>query len=251
MERLAAPRRPDDARVHRPRHRRAGDQPGLHPAAGLLEELRNASSRASARPPNSPGRRSWRSAAAVSIWTPSAPPPSRSAGNFSVAAHSLRSTGGLERIMDFIFLGAGSANGYDALGHFLRTEGLGNDLPDLRARLPPPACSAKLSTSSGLDRPRAPRRARSRIPARTSLVMARTLAVLKGATPAQALASYPGSAPARERARRARERRAKRARGPARRRCERRHHLLHARGGRLERRRDAPQLPPGELSDAR
>ena len=25
--------------------------------------------------------------------------------------------------MDFIFLGAGSTNGYDALGHFLRTEG--------------------------------------------------------------------------------------------------------------------------------
>ena len=27
--------------------------------------------------------------------------------------------------MDFIFLGAGAANGYDALGHFLRTEGVG------------------------------------------------------------------------------------------------------------------------------
>ena len=33
------------------------------------------------------------------------------------------------------------------------------------------------------------------MPADTSLVMARTLAVLKGATPAQALAKYPGSAP--------------------------------------------------------
>ena len=38
---------------------------------------------------------------------------------------SLKQTGGLERIMDFIFLGAGAANGYDALGHFLRTEGVG------------------------------------------------------------------------------------------------------------------------------
>ncbi len=26
-------------------------------------------------------------------------------------------------MLDFIFLGAGTANGYDALGHFLRTEG--------------------------------------------------------------------------------------------------------------------------------
>ncbi len=85
----------------------------------------------------------------------------------------------------------------------------------------------------------------------TSLVMARTLAVLKGATPAQALAKYPGSAPG-----------AGRALGPGRPvaragpaaqpggRRERRHHLLHALGGRLRRRRDAPQLPPRQLSDA-
>ncbi len=37
---------------------------------------------------------------------------------------SLRGTGGLERIMDFIFLGANTANGYDSLGHFLRAEGV-------------------------------------------------------------------------------------------------------------------------------
>ena len=35
---------------------------------------------------------------------------------------SLRSTGGLERFMDFVFLGSGSVNGYDSLGHFLRTD---------------------------------------------------------------------------------------------------------------------------------
>ena len=29
--------------------------------------------------------------------------------------------------MDFIFLGAGAANGYDSLGHFLRTEGVGGN----------------------------------------------------------------------------------------------------------------------------
>ncbi len=52
--------------------------------------------------------------------------------NFSQLFESLRNTGGLERIMDFIFLGTGSANGYDALGHFLRAEGVGNALPRIR-----------------------------------------------------------------------------------------------------------------------
>ena len=81
---------------------------------------------------------------------------------------SLRSTGGLERIMDFIFLGAGSANGYDALGHFLRTEGLGTIC--LTYAITPAVRRAAPNCPQGrLDVPRAPRRprrARSRIPAR-------------------------------------------------------------------------------------
>ena len=44
------------------------------------------------------------------------------ATNFSGLLTSLKSTGGLERLLDFIYLGAGSINGYDALGHFLRAE---------------------------------------------------------------------------------------------------------------------------------
>jgi len=47
------------------------------------------------------------------------------ATNLAGLLTSLRGTGGLERIMDFIFLGAGTANGYDKLGHFLRSEGVG------------------------------------------------------------------------------------------------------------------------------
>ncbi len=39
---------------------------------------------------------------------------------------SLRDTGGLERLLDFIFVGAGDTNGYDALGHFLRAELVAN-----------------------------------------------------------------------------------------------------------------------------
>ena len=113
------------------------------------------------------------------------------AGNFSTLLSSLRSTGGLERIMDFIFLGAGSANGYDALGHFLRTEGLGTIC--LKYQLTPaPGCSANLNSTTGTT---ATASAVSKA-STTSLVMDRTLAVLKGDTPAEALAAYPGSVPA-------------------------------------------------------
>ncbi len=61
---------------------------------------------------------------------------------------SLRNTGGLERIMDFIFLGTGAANGYDALGHFLRAEGRRQRVPrptqssSPRSRTAAASCSA-------------------------------------------------------------------------------------------------------------
>jgi phospholipid/cholesterol/gamma-HCH transport system substrate-binding protein len=111
-------------------------------------------------------------------------------GSLSELFTSLRDTGGLERLMDFIFLGAGTTNGYDALGHFLRAEGIGTTCLTY-AVTPAPGCSAKLfsttgssTTESGASASRA---------GTTSLVMERTLAVLKGATPAQAIAKYPGS----------------------------------------------------------
>jgi phospholipid/cholesterol/gamma-HCH transport system substrate-binding protein len=119
--------------------------------------------------------------------------------NFSKLLTSLRETGGLERIMDFIFLGTGSANGYDALGHFLRAEGVANGclaytvVPSTDA-----GCRRKLFSGSG----NAPASASASAAAAksastldsdgTSVLMARTLAVLKGATPAQAIAQYPG-----------------------------------------------------------
>ncbi len=115
-------------------------------------------------------------------------------GNLSELFTSLRNTGGLERLMDFIFLGANAANGYDALGHFLRTEGVGTPCVTYAIKVQVSGCSGKLfasgSSSSGSSASAA-----AIEPGTTSLVMARTLAVLKGATPAQALAKYPGSAP--------------------------------------------------------
>jgi phospholipid/cholesterol/gamma-HCH transport system substrate-binding protein len=108
--------------------------------------------------------------------------------NLAELLTSLRSTGGLERLMDFIFLGAGSSNGYDALGHFLRTEGIGNACISYSI-FPVSGCGAKLFSTAGATGSAA--RA-SAIPPGTSVVMARTLAVLKGATPAEATARYPG-----------------------------------------------------------
>jgi ABC-type transporter Mla subunit MlaD len=122
--------------------------------------------------------------------------------NFSELLTSLRDTGGLERLMDFIFLGASSSNGYDALGHFLRSEALAAACVTYTVT-PAPSCgSEKLfnnppgssSSSSGTSASAASLR-RAPIPRETSLVMARTLAVLKGATPAQAIAKYPGATP--------------------------------------------------------
>jgi phospholipid/cholesterol/gamma-HCH transport system substrate-binding protein len=110
--------------------------------------------------------------------------------NLSALLESLKGTGGLERLLDFIFLGAGASNGYDELGHFLRTEGVGNLC--LKYYIEPSNCSRHLfnkgTAPSGTATVAGGKEG-------TSLVMARTLAVVEGATPAQAIAKYPGSAP--------------------------------------------------------
>jgi ABC-type transporter Mla subunit MlaD len=106
---------------------------------------------------------------------------------------SLRSTGGLERILDFIFLGAGSTNGYDALGHFLRSEVVGTACLTYAVTTASACANAKLFNTSPSSAGSAATAAASRPSKGTSVVMARTLAVLKGATPAEATAKYPGA----------------------------------------------------------
>jgi ABC-type transporter Mla subunit MlaD len=114
-------------------------------------------------------------------------------GSLSELLESLRNTGGLERLMDFIFLGTGSANGYDALGHFLRAEAVGNGcLTYTIAPSPVAGCRRHFFSNSSSATASAASKSE---PGTIGLVMARTLAVLKGATPAQALAKYPGSSP--------------------------------------------------------
>jgi ABC-type transporter Mla subunit MlaD len=111
------------------------------------------------------------------------------ADNFSELLTSLRNTGGLERLLDLIFLGGGSLNGYDSLGHFVRAEILGKNCVGYKV-VPQGGCSANFVKGAEGS---ATASAASASP--TSLVMDRTLAVLNGATPAQAIAKYPGSVP--------------------------------------------------------
>jgi ABC-type transporter Mla subunit MlaD len=120
--------------------------------------------------------------------------------NASELLTSLRSSGGLERILDFIFLGAGAANGYDALGHFLRAEAVGNGCLTYAIVAESKCASSKLFNTTGKESAEASSTsATSATSARIasaneSVTMARTLAVLKGATPAEAIAKYPGAA---------------------------------------------------------
>ncbi len=98
---------------------------------------------------------------------------------------SLKQTGGLERVMDFIFLGAGAANGYDALGHFLRTEGVAGICVKYQPEQTS-GCNRHVGTSGEASATKAS------IGSGANLQMLRTIAVINGATPAQAIAQYPG-----------------------------------------------------------
>jgi phospholipid/cholesterol/gamma-HCH transport system substrate-binding protein len=102
---------------------------------------------------------------------------------------SLRDTGGLERLMDFIFLGTTSANGYDALGHFLRTEGVATPCLTYATKFTS-LCIRKLGNT--VETPTGKAAFASAARSSKDVVMARTLAVLGGESPAQAIAEYPG-----------------------------------------------------------
>jgi phospholipid/cholesterol/gamma-HCH transport system substrate-binding protein len=115
------------------------------------------------------------------------------AGNFSELLTNLRSTGGLERLLDFIYLGSGSINGYDALGHFLRAEIFASLCLTYSVTTSPACTTGKFVGTSASSAKASTAKASS-----TSLVMKRTLAVLQGMTPAQAIAKYPGSIAAEE-----------------------------------------------------
>lgn len=110
------------------------------------------------------------------------------AENAAGLTSSVRDTGGIERLVDTIFNSSGAINGYDALGHFLRGILVVN-VCQTYAITPIQGCNSRFSTGSTTA-------TKSSVPgssATTELVMQRTLAVLQGATPAQAIARYPGT----------------------------------------------------------
>lgn len=108
------------------------------------------------------------------------------AGNLSSFLKSFRETGGLERFLDFIYMGAGVENGYDALGHFLRAE----IVPSSNCLSYATKASPCVGRFTGGSAARAS--AASAAAGGQSVTMARTLAVLEGMSPAQAIAKYPG-----------------------------------------------------------
>jgi ABC-type transporter Mla subunit MlaD len=55
------------------------------------------------------------------------------ANNLSSLLTNVKETGGIERLMDFIFLAAGATNGYNSLGHFLRADLLSTACVSYRA----------------------------------------------------------------------------------------------------------------------
>jgi phospholipid/cholesterol/gamma-HCH transport system substrate-binding protein len=113
------------------------------------------------------------------------------AKNLAGLLRSFKNTGGIERLMDFIFLGAGSSNGYDALGHFLRAEPVAENCIAYKVK-PETGCSANFIKEEKEEGAKSAS-AHGASARAASTVMARTLAVLEGKTAAQATAEFPGS----------------------------------------------------------
>ncbi len=112
------------------------------------------------------------------------------AKNFSELFSSLRATGGLERLLDFIFMGAGSVNGYNSLGHFARAVAVAKTCVGYKIALVP-ECRSNFVTGAATESASA--QTASAQASDTTLAMARVDAMLKGATLSQAMAEYPGS----------------------------------------------------------
>ncbi len=109
------------------------------------------------------------------------------ASNFAGLLTSVRSTGGLERLLDLIFLGANNANGYNRLGHFVRAAGVGKKCA-FYAVTAVPECSANFVNVGAAATTANAASTRSG----ETVAMARVEAIAHGATVAQALARYPG-----------------------------------------------------------
>ena len=132
---------------------RARHQQDLHEHPRPSRPARKSSSKTSARPQSSRAPRWWPPSRCWRGSRSSATRPCRRRPTSRACSASFRNTGGLERLLDFIFLGTGAANGYDALGHFLRTEGLGTICTEYKTA-PTSSCARKLFEPADPDRHR-------------------------------------------------------------------------------------------------
>ena len=122
------------------------------------------------------------------------------AKNLDAVTTSLQSTGGIQRLMDFIFYQVAATNGFDSIGHFLRTELLVNTCSTYSVQ-PVAGCNANFHSASASSA------AATAASASGDPALERTARVLAGASPKQVIAS--------ERARRAASRRSSALKLPA------------------------------------
>ncbi|HXB63674.1 MAG TPA: MlaD family protein [Solirubrobacteraceae bacterium] len=114
------------------------------------------------------------------------------AKSFSELFASLRSTGGIERLLDFIFMGAGDVNGYDSLGHFARAVAIGNKCAAYKMELEKSEAECRANFYPGSSPSSAQAASAGAKSSDTTVAMARIEAMVKGATLSQAMAEYPG-----------------------------------------------------------
>src|SRR6478735_7106674 len=104
--------------------------------------------------------------------------------NLSALLTSLRDTGGIERLMDFLFYSAVAVNGYDSYGHYLRAQLIVNTCTTYRVQNDP-SCTANFQKSSA-------RAASARDDAIRSPQLVREDRVMSGESVAQVLSGMTG-----------------------------------------------------------
>jgi ABC-type transporter Mla subunit MlaD len=105
--------------------------------------------------------------------------------NLSALLTSVRDTGGIERLMDYIFYQVAAINGYDSIGHYLRA-GLIVNLCSTYAITKTPDCTARFEQSAGGGAARSAAARSASANSGRSPALVRTDAVLRGQDPAKA-----------------------------------------------------------------
>ncbi len=102
---------------------------------------------------------------------------------------SAQKTGGIESLMDFVFLAAAATNGYDTLGHYLRAALVVNQCSTYSV-VPTSGCTANFVKGQSTATT-----ARAAAASTGDVTLQRTAAVLGGLSPAAARRRYPGAGP--------------------------------------------------------